>query len=200
MAKIYVDFYVRKIDEEMVSRLAMFGYSSACVEGMRGRMHSFSGVRLLEKVVVEASSRGDVLEAVRVSGAKALVSVVPATREALMTACRDERVATVMVHGGIAEFDRHVAEIFRNPIEVSVSELVNCFQNEKTWRNVTSFIRKAHLNGRQIIVSSGASSAEEVLPPHQLAHVAAALTDGKAGYYETVSVHPLQILRERSLA
>ncbi|MCS7110608.1 MAG: hypothetical protein NZ956_03970 [Candidatus Caldarchaeum sp.] len=200
MAKIYVDFYVRKIDEEMVSRLSMFGYSFACVEGLRGRMDPSSGVRFYEKLVVEASSRGDVLEAVGGSGGVALVSVVPVTREALMTACRDERVATVMVHGGIAEFDRHVAEVFRNPVEVSVHELVNCFQNEKTWRNVTSFIRKAHLYGRQIVMSSGASSAEEVLPPHQLAHVAAALTDGKTGYYETVSAHPVQILRERGLA
>lgn len=114
-----------------------------------------------------------------------------------MTACKDERVATVMVHGEIAEFDRHVHAVFSNAVEVSVAELAACFEDEKRWRTLIDFVGKAASAGRRIVMSSGASDVEEIIPPQQLALVAAALTSRKNSCQESVSSTPLSILRDR---
>lgn len=197
MPKEYVDFFIKKFNRETAIKLAAYGFKHACVVDMVNNFGYFLGLRVYRKILVEASTRWDVLEALRNSRKKVVTSIKPLTREALMTSCRDERVATVLLHGEIAEFDRHVAEVIQNPVEVSISELVECVNDEKKWKALTSFIRKAYMAGVKIVLSSGASQVDEILPPNQLAYVAAALTQRKNHFYDAVSLFPLEILKEK---
>lgn len=199
MAKHYVDFYLRRLDAEMASTISLHGFGTVCVEEpvRSDVLKSLEGVRVYGKAVADASSRGEVLEFARKNYGKRVISIRPFSREALMTAGRDERVASVIVHGEVADFDRHVAEVLLNPMEVTVADLVECFQNLNRWGRVTKFLQRASAVGKKIIVSSGAADAEEILPPHQLGYVAAALTGGKNLDTKPVSETPLKILRDK---
>ncbi|MEM4494849.1 MAG: hypothetical protein QXE96_03515 [Candidatus Caldarchaeum sp.] len=199
MAKQYVDFYVKRLTAEMASALSLQGFEAVCVEERVSDdvLKGIDGLRVFQKAVVDAYNRGEVLEFARKHYGKRVISVRPFSREALMTAGRDERVASVIVHGEVADFDRHVAEVLFNPVEVTVAELVKCFQNVNSWGRVTRFLQRASVVGKKIIVSSGAADTEEILPPHQLGYVAAALTGGKNLYTLPVSGTPLKILRDK---
>lgn len=196
MAKQFIDFYVKKLDATAVTTLVSYGYTHVCVEkNVLDKTAAYEQLVVHRKVLAEASTRGEVLELARRFGGRAVVSVKPIGREALMTASRDERVATVVVHSEIPEFDRHVAAVFNNAVEVAVSELIACFSDEESWRNITTFVRKAAAVGKQILVSSGAEHADQILPPHQLAMVEAAIVGKKTHDLATVSIVPSQTLR-----
>ncbi|MEM0441206.1 MAG: hypothetical protein QXF45_00815 [Candidatus Caldarchaeum sp.] len=197
MVKKFVDFFVHRIDEKTAANLRTFGFSHVCVLENRMSAGIVSGLIIYRKVLVDAWTRGDVLEAGRNFEGRAVVCVRPLTREALMTAGRDERIATVFVHGEIPDYDRHVDAVFKNPVEISVAELKSCYDDEKRWRNVIAFVKKAFATGKKIVMSSGAASCDEVLPPQQLAYVAAALTDQKQQYVISVSENPLSLLSEK---
>jgi L-aminopeptidase/D-esterase-like protein len=69
-------------------------------------------------------------------------------------------------------------------------------ETSKGLRTVIAYCRKAVDNDIPVAVSSGAASAEEILPPQQLAYVLAALTDVEAPVLDAVSTAPVTILKK----
>ncbi len=198
MAREYADIYLRGLDEGCIAALVGYGYRLACVENLSNEFAEKArslGLTVIRKQVFTPSSRSELLRCLHEID-EVCVSVKPLSREALMTALRDRRVDTVMLHGGIAEVDRHILQVWENAVELAVSELVECAGNVKGLRTVIAYCRKAVENDIPVAVSSGASSAEEILPPQQLAYVLAALTDLEAPVLDSVSTAPAKIIRK----
>jgi len=199
MAREYVDLYLQRLDEEGVAVLAGYGYRQACVENLPNGFVEKArrlGLTVRRKKVLNPSSRAELLECLRETSDGVCVSVRPMSREALMTAVRDTRVDTVLIHGGVAEIDRHIIEVWENGIEIAVSELLACVENVKMLRTVMAYCRKAVENNIPLTVSSGAASTDEILPPQQLAYVLAALTDFETPIVQAVSTTPIKILEK----
>jgi len=199
MAREYVDLYLQRLDEEGVAVLAGYGYRQACVENLPNGFVEIArrlGLTVRRKKVLNPSSRAELLECLRETSDGVCVSVRPMSREALMTAVRDTRVDTVLIHGGVAEIDRHIIEVWENGIEIAVSELLACVENVKMLRTVMAYCRKAVENNIPLTVSSGAASTDEILPPQQLAYVLAALTDFETPIVQAVSTTPIKILEK----
>ncbi len=198
MAREYADIYLRGLDEGCIAALVGYGYRLACVENLSNEFAEKArslGLTVIRKQVFTPSSRSELLRCLHEID-EVCVSVKPLSREALMTALRDSRVDTVMLHGGIAEVDRHILQVWENAVELAVSELVECAGNVKGLRTVIAYCRKAVENDIPVAVSSGAASAEEILPPQQLAYVLAALTDLEAPVLDSVSTAPAKIIRK----
>ncbi len=198
MAREYADIYLRGLDEGCIAALVGYGYRLACVENLSNEFAEKArslGLTLFRKQVFTPSSRSELLRCLHGIG-DVCVSVKPLSREALMTALRDSRVDTVILHGGIAEVDRHILQVWENAVELAVSELVECAGNVKGLRALIAYCRKAVEKNIPVAVSSGAASAEEILPPQQLAYVLAALTDLEAPVLDAVSTTPATILRK----
>ncbi len=198
MAREYADIYLRGLDEGCIAALVGYGYRLACVENLSNEFAEKArslGLTVIRKQVFTPSSRSELLRCLHEID-EVCVSVKPLSREALMTALRDRRVDTVMLHGGIAEVDRHILQVWENAVELAVSELVECAGNVKGLRTVIAYCRKAVENDIPVAVSSGAASAEEILPPQQLAYVLAALTDLEAPVLDSVSTAPAKIIRK----
>ncbi len=198
MAREYADIYLRGLDEGCIAALVGYGYRLACVENLSNEFAEKArslGLTVIRKQVFTPSSRSELLRCLHEID-EVCVSVKPLSREALMTALRDSRVDTVILHGGIAEVDRHILQVWENAVELAVSELVECAGNVKGLRTVIAYCRKAVENDIPVAVSSGAASAEEILPPQQLAYVLAALTDLEAPVLDSVSTAPAKIIRK----
>ena len=198
MARQYADIYLRGLDEGCIATLVGYGYRLACVENLSNEFAEKArrlGLTVLRKRVFNPSSRSELLRSLHEIN-EVCVSVKPLSREALMTALRDRRVDTVILHGGIAEVDRHILQVWENAVELAVSELVECAGNVKGLRTLIAYCRKAVENEVPVAVSSGAASAAEILPPQQLAYVLAALTDLEAPVLNAVSTTPVTILRK----
>ncbi len=201
MVREYVDFYVKKIDRQVAAALAGMGFKHVCVtdhgKNLSGEeVFKQFGIRVYRKVFFEASSRAELLKRLRKLGRGSVVSIKPLTREALMVAARDGRVATVFVHGEMSEIDRHVIQVFRNCFEISMSEVVESFREDRKLRNLFKIFQSVARYNIPTVISSGASDADKVLPPHQLAYVLAALKNWRIPDLDAVSTIPVKILRE----
>jgi RNase P/RNase MRP subunit p30 len=198
VAREYADIYLKGLDGDCIAALVGYSYRLACVENLSNDFAEKArslGLTVRRKQVLSPSSRSELLRCLHEIDEEC-VSVKPLSREALMTALRDRRVDTVMLHAGIAEVDRHILQVWENAVELAVSELVECAGNVKGLRTVIAYCRKAIDNDIPVAVSSGAASAEEILPPQQLAYVLAALTDVEAPVLDAVSTAPVTILKK----
>ncbi len=202
MREGYVDLWVAG-ELAIIQRLKTLGYSHCAITGdhdgleeLRARADEI-GVRVVGKNVFEAYSRGDVLNRVKERPRHTLVSIVPMTREALMVAVRDERVDTVIVHGEIAEIDRHVIQVLQNPLELTLNTVLKVMGDVKAMRKIVSVCKTSIVRELPLVISSGASNATGLRKPRQLAYLAAALADTDGPCLETVSETPLSILYRR---
>ncbi|MDW7978456.1 MAG: hypothetical protein RMH74_06610 [Candidatus Caldarchaeum sp.] len=197
MAREYVDMHVEKMDERMASTMARMGFRHVCAVDVKALgKEADLGVSVYRKVFLEVSSRGELLQLLKNCGKKVVVGVKPLTREALMVAARDGRVGTIMVHGEMAEIDRHVAKVLKNCLEITVSEIAESFEESRRWRNLLKIVRAAEFIGTPIIVSSGASCETELLPPHQMAYMLASMRSLNRPDLDAVSTTPLKLLRQ----
>jgi RNase P/RNase MRP subunit p30 len=199
VAREYADIYLKGLDGDCIAALVGYSYRLACVENLSNEFAEKArslGLTVRRKQVLSPSSRSELLRCLHEIDEEVCVSVKPLSREALMTALRDRRVDTVMLHAGIAEVDRHILQVWENAVELAVSELVECAGNVKGLRTVIAYCRKAVDNDIPVAVSSGAASAEEILPPQQLAYVLAALTEMEAPVLDAVSTAPVTILKK----
>jgi RNase P/RNase MRP subunit p30 len=200
----YVDLWVAG-DPEIIKRLHTLGFSAcAVVGGLEGLKElrtkgSETGMRIVGKIVHEARSRSDVLNRIRERPRNALVSIAPMTREALMVAVRDERVDTVIVHGDIAEIDRHVIQVLQNPLELTLQTMLKSLKDMKAMRKIAGICRTSIVKELPLIISSGAQNATGLRKPRQLAYLASALAGVKAPHLEAVSEMPYTILVRRGL-
>ncbi|MEM1946914.1 MAG: hypothetical protein QW614_04070 [Candidatus Caldarchaeum sp.] len=196
MGREYVDFHLSKFDSKVAETLVSLGFKHACTTDY-SNLGQVSGLSVYRKAVLEARSRTEILQRLRALANNVLAAVKPLTREALIVAARDKRVATVVVHGEIAELDRHVVEVLDNHLEITMAEVVEAFSDLRRWRNLQSLCRNAAKFELPMVISSGAMSAEEVMPPTQLAYVVSALKDEPTPDLEAISTVPLKLLREK---
>jgi len=196
MPRKYVDMHVLTMDRSMASSLAGMGYRHVCVVGDEVSDASNLGITVHRKKYLEVESRNDLLKRLRRLERNVLVCVKPLTREALMVAARDGRVGTVMVYGGMADVDMHVAQVFKNILEITVAEVIECFNDDRRWRSLLRIVRAADAVGVPTIISSGASCEEELLPPRQLGYILAALKGVESPVLDSVSTIPLKLLED----
>lgn len=196
MPRKYVDLHVLRMDRSMASTMAGMGYGHVCVVGEGVYDASSLGITVHRKEYLEVESRTDLLSRLRRLERNVLVCVKPLTREALMVAARDGRVGTVMVYGGMADVDRHVAQVFKNILEITVAEIIECFNDGRKWRSLMRIVKAADAVGIPTIISSGASCEEELLPPRQLGYILAALKGVDSPVLDSVSTIPLKLLED----
>jgi len=198
MVREYIDLYAKKLDERMILSYVSYGFKHVCVADdldaeTLGKARSL-GLMIYRKKILLAKSRSELLSQLRGLRENAIVSVVALTRDALMVAARDGRVSTILFHGEMAEVDRHVLQVVKNSFEVSVEEVIKCSEVQRCWRNLLLFMQIAQKYDLHVAFSSGASTPEEVLPPTQIAYVAAALKGLKAAELEVVSNKAAKVL------
>jgi len=191
---------------EIFERLAGLGYWGCAVEtelpnrdfdslASTARVH---GIQVVRKSVVETYSREDGLRRLRRKGLGELVSLLPRSREAMLLAARDERVATVVLDGKTAELDRHIIQVLRNPLEFGLRELATSVR-DGSLEPILRAMRVISKKSLPMVFSSHASAAAGLRSARQLAytlqafgleqsHSLDAVSEVPAGLVERVAV------------
>ncbi|MEM1955869.1 MAG: hypothetical protein QXN44_03940, partial [Candidatus Caldarchaeum sp.] len=86
--------------------------------------------------------------------------------------------------------------VFKNILEITVAEVIECFNDDRRWRSLLRIVRAADAVGVPTIISSGASCEEELLPPRQLGYILAALKGVESPVLDSVSTIPLKLLED----
>lgn len=206
MMEEYVDMWVEG-GSETILRAADLGFRVCAVVHNHQRWPYGSlknagdaGVRVVRKEIHEARTRAEVLNMLRGRPENLIISVIPLTREALMVALRDERVDTVIAHPEIVEVDRHVIQVFENPVELSLRSVKESLGSVKALRNISSLCRVCLAKDLPLLVSSGARTPIELRKPRQLAYLVSALAGINNPHMAAVSTTPARVLERRCLA
>ena len=177
----YVDLWVRaeRFEEalEMIRCLKMLGFSSAAME-LRGEcIERFDelreeakgvGLAIYRKLVIEPSSRGDLLKLLKENrGRFEVISVVCRNLETALVAARDSRVDTVIIPVNPRyRFDKGVAALMRNRVELPFKYFL---EDKLGFLRTASEIVSVLGKKTEIVVSSAASHSLELRSPRQLA-------------------------------
>ncbi|OYT67129.1 MAG: hypothetical protein B6U65_04040 [Candidatus Wolframiiraptor sp. EX4484-121] len=172
----YVDLWIRaeRFEEalEIIRCLKMLGFSSAamelrgeCIERfdeLRGEAKGV-GLAIYKKLVIEPSSREDLLKLLRENrGRFEVISVICRNLETALVAARDPRVDTVIIPVNPRyRFDKGVAALMRNRVELPFKYFL---EDKLGFLKTASEIVKT-----EIVVSSAASHSLELRSPRQLA-------------------------------
>jgi len=202
----FADFWIKitQYDEALpfVERLCKLGYTAACVETeMQGvewqaltQKASEVNLALVRKKVVEAKRRMDVLEACRRKPPKSILTVRPLSREAFMTACRDERVDTVYVDVHNVEIDRHVIQVLKNFLEITLDDFLRYMMDKEMFKRLVTTLQVIKKKRIRCIISSGASNPLMLRSPRQLASIPEIIETQTENSLDMVSKNPFTIL------
>lgn len=206
----YVDFWVigeeREKAVELLRALARLGYSDAVME-LRGDLAgSFEelrdiaaeiGIRLHRKLVIQPSSRKDLLQALRSNRGKfEVITVICENLETALIAARDSRVDSLVIPPKTSfRIDKGVASIIRNCVELPFSwYLINRQLFLETALRIIQILGKRI----GIVVSSASSSLSLLRGPLEFASLPWVLGYPRERALDVVSKTPLQII-ERNL-
>ena len=202
----FADFWVRveSVEEStaILDRLASLGFSAACIETSlsgaewenlveKAKEHQLKVVR---KRIVDARRRLDVLEACRRKPPRTILTIRPLSREALMTACRDERVDTVIVDIRNVELDKHVIQVMRNFIEITLRDFVLYLGDRELFKRMITTLQVIRRKNLRCIISSGAKNPIHLRSPRQLASLPELVEIQPEQSLDMVSKNPFTIL------
>ena len=178
------------------------GYNAACVETeLTGEEWQKltqktleTNLTLVRKKIVIAKRRNDVLEACRNKPFKTILTIWPLSREALMTACRDERVDTVYVDVKNVEIDRHVIQVLNNFLEITLTDFIFYMENKELFKRLITTLQIIKKKRLRCIISSGASNPLMLRSPRQMASIPEMIETSTENALDMISKNPFTIL------
>lgn len=174
--RVYVDFWIKRLDTKTLETVMDLGYSVVLCENAVD-INSVKGVKdvaVISKVVIESSSRKDLLNKLKgIKSKKVVVSVKPLSLDAARTAAHDTRVDTLIIDSTSVKFmDKHQFNLlkqFSKPIEFPLNVWLKLPLHRKTivFQKLYAYI---HTYKLPFIVSSGASAWNEVFEPRSIVY------------------------------
>jgi len=204
----YVDLWVRcesfERCLEMMKCLKRLGFSSAAIE-LRGecverfdhlkREAEEVGIKLYRKLVLEPSTRKELLKLLRENRGKfEVISVICRNLETALVAARDSRVDTIIIPVNPRyRFDKGVAALLKNRVELPFRYFL---EDRGGFLRTASEI--ASILGKRcgIIVSSAGSSNLELRNPRQLASLLQVLGFDEERALDSISTEPTKLIEE----
>ena len=204
----YVDLWMRceSFEKclEMMKCLKRLGFSSAAIE-LRGecverfdhlrREAEEVGIKLYRKLVLEPSTRKELLKLLRENRGKfEVISVICRNLETALVAARDSRVDTIIipVNPGY-RFDKGVAALLRNRVELPFRYFL---EDRSGFLRTASEIVSVLAKKCGIIVSSAGSSSLELRNPRQLASLLQVLGFDEERALDSISTEPTKLIEE----
>lgn len=171
--RVYIDFWVKRLDSKMLKILRELGYRVVLCENLV-ELSEDKDVSVVNKGVVESSSRADLLNKLKgIKSKGVVVSVKPLSLEAARTAAHDTRVDTLIIDSANVKFmDKHQFNLlkqFSKPIEFPLNHWLKLPLAKRTavFQRLVVFIHRYKL---PFIVSSGANAWHEVFEPRSIVH------------------------------
>lgn len=169
--RAFIDMWIRSIDDKMVDLLSKMKYRAAAVEGLDfDEPIVKNNLVLVKKVVVEASSRDELIDKLRGAAKKgAIISVKPRSVEAARAAAHDTRVSTLILDFDSVDYlDKPQCSLMkqhRKPVEISMKIFYGSLDlklKAMIYRRINYYL---NYTKQPLIVSSGASSWSELVDP-----------------------------------
>jgi len=165
--RIYIDLWVRKLDEKTRDLLEKLGYRAVVVEETGGV--DTGGLVVVKKKIIETSSREELRRALHgVKSEKCVVSVKPLSVTVARAATHDSRVDTIIIDPYTYKYidinQINMMKEYCKPLELPFNTWFYSEPSTRSmiYRRVITYLLRTKL---PLIISSSASSYNEVLVP-----------------------------------
>jgi len=181
--RIYVDFWIKTLDEKTTTLLKKLGYRAAVYEG--GDLDSEASkvadreLTIVGKVVLTESSKDELLRKLRgIKSKRVVVSVKPLSVEVARLAARDSRVDTIVIDSDALHYidkaQLNLMKQFFKPLELPINDFIQSSLHVKA-----AIYRRIHYymlhTKNPLIISSKASTWYELYSPLSLVNLVSTL-------------------------
>jgi ribonuclease P/MRP protein subunit RPP1 len=168
LEKIFIDLWVKGINEKIIDYLIKLGYKAVAIEELSSKVKRFNELIAVNKVVVEAETKKELRRKLQGIKTRAIiVSVKPFGIEAARMAAHDGRVDTIIIDKDTLYYiDRQQINMMKHyvkPLELPLNNYLGIDDKLRAmiYRRINLYLRKK----MPLLISSGASYWYELLVP-----------------------------------
>ncbi len=176
--RIYIDLWVKKLDDKTLYLFKKLGYKAIAHEG---ESIATKDIVVVKKKVVRVSSKSELLEALKgIKRDKVIVSVKPLSIEVARAAAHDSRVDTIIIdRESLKYIDKpqiNLMKQFVKPLELPLSSFLKYSPSIRAmiYRRIKYYFFYAK---QPIIVSSCAETWNEIMIPKSTIYLLSQLFD-----------------------
>ncbi|ADI32702.1 RNase P subunit p30 family protein [Staphylothermus hellenicus] len=168
MKKIFIDLWIKEINEEIIYFLDKLGFIGVAVEDLSTRYKKINNLVIVKKAVISAEKRSELRKHLRgIKNKTVIVSVKPLSIEAARMAAHDGRVDTIIIDKDslyyIDKAQINMMKQFSKPLEIPLNDFLKA--NRKYQSMIYRRINLALQRNIPLIISSHATKTSELLNP-----------------------------------
>lgn len=177
--RIYIDLWIRVLNDKIVSLLKKLGYKAIAYEGEINT--GVNDLIIVEKKVIRISNKKELRNTLRgIKRNKVIVSVIPLSTEVARMAAHDTRVDTIIINYESYKYiDKHQLNLMKihcKPLELPLSQFLKYKPSIRSM--IYRRIKYYFIHTKQpIIVSSYACSWNDILIPKSTVYLLSHLFD-----------------------
>ncbi|ABN69954.1 RNase P subunit p30 [Staphylothermus marinus F1] len=168
MKKIFIDLWIKEINEEIIYFLEKLDFIGVAVEELNTRYKKIDDLVIVKKVVISADKRSELRKHLQgIKNRAVIVSVKPLSVEAARMAAHDGRVDTIIIdEDSLYYIDKaqiNMMKQFSKPLEFPLNDFLKA--SRKYQSMIYRRINLALQRNIPLIMSSHATKASELLNP-----------------------------------